>query len=812
MVIKTFNKIDKIISFKSKLLLLYILYFAACFQQNVFSQWEQTSGPSGGTIKSISVLNSSVLIGTNGGGVFLSTNSGLNWSNITGSLPTYYIYSTLNTPSYLFVGTTSNGVYRTSNNGINWIGLGTNISNRTVYAIITVGGTLYAGTDLGIYRSTNSGIVWLIDTAGIGNKQVYALAVLDTNIFAGTNNYGVYRKLISGGQWTPVNNGLPANVTIYSMSINDTTLYASRFLFVGTAGGGVYKTTNRGANWYSLGSLSNYYVYGLYTFNPSIVFMGEASRGIYKTTNDGTNWTALNSGLLITSIGCLSGYSSSTLYAGMQAGGGIYRTTNSGQNWSFSSDGINASIILSMLKVNQYLFAAAQNDGVFVTTNYGVNWNQRINGLNDIRVRTLAYHLSDNSPNPVILVGTQTGVYWSTSYGVNWTIDTVGMGAKNVNALFTYDSLVIAGTSSGVYKRQTDAGVWTAINSGLTNTNIYSVYGNGSTLYAGPYLGTVYRSTNFGSSWSVFNTGLPANITVNTFLNNNVNLFAGTIVGLYHLSGTTWVLDSAGMGMQNIRSLVYSNNNIFAGTTAGIYYSGNGGANWSTKNDGFNITPQVFSLALDTSNYLYAGTNGLSVWRRNYQEALPVEMLYFTYKFSNNNILLEWATSFEINNSGFEIQRKFLNNQIYDSWQTIGFVKGHGNSSTTIKYTFSDNHLTTGTYQYRLKQIDFNGFSQFHNLQSNVIIGTPTSDFLSQNFPNPTNPYTTIEFGISQPQYISLVLYDVTGKEITTLKKGFVDAGYYKIEFDGTKFSSGVYFYRLKTQDYILIRKLLLLK
>ncbi|MGC8858502.1 MAG: T9SS type A sorting domain-containing protein [Ignavibacteria bacterium] len=777
------------------------------------AQWEITSGPYGATVKSISVSSSRIVAATYDNGVFLSTNSGLNWSNITGTLPNLKINTVLDIGSYIFVGTDGNGVYRSSNSGVNWLGPGTNITNRTINSLVfSAEGILYAGTDTGVFRSTNSGVVWLRDTAGCGPKYIYTLAILDTNIFAGTNSYGIYRKNVSAGtSWSQVNNGLPANITIYSLSINDTNITTNRILYAGTAGKGVYRTTNRGGNWIQLGNLPSYYVYGLYT--PSGVYMGESSRGVFLTTNNGTNWTAINSGLGVTVVYTLAGSSSSNLFVGMQGGGGIYKSTNSGQNWTASFNGINAAIVLSLLKTGTYLFAAAQSSGVYVSTNYGINWIARINGLADIRTQALGLAPTDIGPNPVVLLGTTTGAYYSTSYGVNWIIDTTGMGNRSVLSFYAYDSLVLAGTSNGVYKRQTDAGVWTAINNGLI-TSVFAVYGNGSTLYAGTSSG-VFRSTNFGTNWSTFSTGMPTFRWVYTFLYNGSNLFAGTISGLYHLSGTTWVLDSAGMGgNQVVYSLAYSGNNIFAGTHNGVFYSGNGGVSWTAKNDGFTVSPPpIRALTLDTSNYLYAGTSGRSVWRRNYQNALPVNLISFTHSLKENNVTLSWITSFEINNFGFEIQRKsFLSPGGSDSWNTIGFIKGAGNTTGESQYTFVDKNLTSGSYQYRLKQIDFNGAAEFHNLQTIVVIGAPNKDFLEQSFPNPSNPRSKILFGISQPGNIRLVIYDVLGREVKTLLKGYYNAGYYLVEFDGSGLSSGIYFYSLSSVANVQIKKMILLK
>lgn len=88
----------------------------------------------------------------------------------------------------------------------------------------------------------------------------------------------------------------------------------------------------------------------------------------------------------------------------------------------------------------------------------------------------------------------------------------------------------------------------------------------------------------------------------------------------------------------------------------------------------------------------------------------------------------------------------------------------------------------------------------------------PTDYSLSQNYPNPFNPSTVIEFSIPKTSDVSLIIYDVLGKEITNLVNESKSAGVYKVNFDASKLSSGIYFYNLETEDFSLAKKMLLVK
>lgn len=91
-------------------------------------------------------------------------------------------------------------------------------------------------------------------------------------------------------------------------------------------------------------------------------------------------------------------------------------------------------------------------------------------------------------------------------------------------------------------------------------------------------------------------------------------------------------------------------------------------------------------------------------------------------------------------------------------------------------------------------------------------ISRPNASFLDQNYPNPFNPKTTIHFGIQATEHVILRVYDTLGKEIKTLLNKKVDAGEYYIPFDATGLTSGIYFYRIQTNEFTVVRKMILLQ
>jgi len=190
------------------------------------------------------------------------------------------------------------------------------------------------------------------------------------------------------------------------------------------------------------------------------------------------------------------------------------------------------------------------------------------------------------------------------------------------------------------------------------------------------------------------------------------------------------------------------------------------------------------------------------------QSGVPVELSSFSADILNGFVSLKWITSSETNNYGFYIEKKETS-----VWNEIGFIKGAGTSVKTTNYSFSDKIALTHDVQYRLKQADFDGTVKY---SENLAVSFEKElDFnLSQNFPNPFNPSTTISYSIPFNNYIRLELYNMMGEKIADLLNEFQTAGYHQYRFSTQDYqlSSGIYYYRLVSGDYFSIKKMILLK
>ena len=189
-------------------------------------------------------------------------------------------------------------------------------------------------------------------------------------------------------------------------------------------------------------------------------------------------------------------------------------------------------------------------------------------------------------------------------------------------------------------------------------------------------------------------------------------------------------------------------------------------------------------------------------------DPLPVELASFTATTNRNNVSLAWSTSREINNQGFDVERSVVGS---NTWTKAGTVTGNGTTTETKTYSFND-RVGTGNYSYRLKQIDFNGNFEYHNLNSEVNVGVPSDFAMSQNYPNPFNPSTKIDYDIPVDGNVGIILYDMSGREVAKLVNEFKSAGYYTVNFNASNLSSGMYFYRLNAANFTATKKMVLVK
>jgi hypothetical protein len=246
-----------------------------------------------------------------------------------------------------------------------------------------------------------------------------------------------------------------------------------------------------------------------------------------------------------------------------------------------------------------------------------------------------------------------------------------------------------------------------------------------------------------------------------------------------------------------------------------VYSDGEGGWLSADFGTGFNL-PVDALLAEDGSIYVLEYGNRLL--RISYPNAaVPVELSAFEAHLNDNLVRLNWRTESELDNFGFEVQRRTLTGR----FEKIGFIKGHGTTSEPHSYRYEDTDLLSEDTYYRLKQIDLDGSFEYSR-EILVSRNLPERFVLSQNFPNPFNPVTTIAFELpelagSTNARTIMNVYDIRGHLVKTLIDEQRNHGAYQVNWDGTDnmkqpVSSGVYIYTLQYDSFKQSRKLLFVK
>ena len=437
--------------------------------------------------------------------------------------------------------------------------------------------------------------------------------------------------------------------------------------------------------------------------------------------------------------------------------------------------------------------------------------------------------------------------------GSNWS--SVGSGLNELPLCLTVDGnnlyaggfFTQAGGSPANRIAKWDGSSWSALGDGFNNeVDVVAVSGN--VIYAGGIFSASGGNSiqGFakwdGSNWSEIGGGVSGYVRALVFEGSDIYVGgnyskAGVGNNLLRWDGTAW--HTLGAGVDGIvNTMKMSVNDLYVGgafTNAGgqlvnrIAKFNLNNSTWSPIGDGV-LYGDVNSIFVQgsTGSMLVAGSfyvlgNGIECNHiagfTDSENPLPVELTSFAANVRNNDVVLNWQTAAEKNNSGFEILRRItshLPGGEQTRWVNIGFVEGRGSTTQGHDYSFADKNVLTENYQYRLKQIDYDGSFEYSDIVD-VSISKPTEFSLRQNYPNPFNPGTKIKYSIPSAAArdhvpVQIIVYDMIGNEIETLLNEEKPAGTYELTWDAANLPSGVYLYQLRAGDFIQTKKMILLK
>jgi photosystem II stability/assembly factor-like uncharacterized protein len=491
-------------------------------------------------------------------------------------------------------------------------------------------------------------------------------------------------------------------------------------------------------------------LWGAEVINPGVTV------AFFKTTDGGNSW--YNDTLEAARVVCMHARNATTAYCGIRDLSGIARiikTTDGGLTW--------------MIQNSAYGNADQWIERVyFFDDNNGFAFGDPIGGYNEIYTTTNGGDKWDRVPN------TNIPLSLANEFAINTTWSVVG------NTIW-YPLSVWGSNQVRIFK-STDRGyTWTASNS--FSSTLTDLYPSGI-VFKNQMDGILILSrcyTDNTSAYKIFKTIDGGNTW--TEMSFTLDIHPAFICDI---PGTPQgYLITAPLGK------------------VGSAYTFDGGSNWQLIENSLDLSLTTFtsssvgwSTNWDTPNiYKWSGSE------------LPVELNAFNVKVNGTEVTLKWSTATELNNYGFEIQRKSLSGE----FATVAFVKGQGTTTQKNEYSFIDKNLDVGKYSYRLKQVDLDGKFEYSKIVEVEVISI-TSYSLEQNYPNPFNPSTTINYALKEKGDVKLTLLNSLGEEIAVLVNGEQDEGFHKVEFNAENFPSGVYFYKLVAGNFIDTKKMLLLK
>jgi hypothetical protein len=306
----------------------------------VLAQWVQVNNSTADLYTSFAIRGTTILAGTDGGGVYRSTDSGSTWNLANNGLTNLYVHTLAVGDSHFFAGT-SGGMYVSTDNGSHWTFLNNGVSG-TVSSFSKIGSNLFVGTEgYGVYVSTDN---WAHGTAvntGLANQRVTSLAVIGSILFAGTEfdgnlgSEGLYLSRNNGINWTAVNNGLQRN------DINCLAAVGSKLFVDGT-----HLSTDTGKSWTSV-SGDFYIQINDLTVSRKNLFLATVSGGVFLLRNDSLNWIAVGDDFTQQSVESIIA-DSTYLFAGTYYGG-LWRRPLSemipiaSEEWGFILDNDSAN-------------------------------------------------------------------------------------------------------------------------------------------------------------------------------------------------------------------------------------------------------------------------------------------------------------------------------------------------------------------------------------------------------------------------------------------------------------------------------------
>jgi photosystem II stability/assembly factor-like uncharacterized protein len=716
--------------------------------------------------------NSSILwVGTASGGVWRSSDAGVSWSTTTDELPTLSVSDIAiqhSNPAIMYLATGdadgramySVGVLKSTNSGATWNTTGLNwpTSEVTLLGRLLLSPEndqqLLAAGQSGIYLTVNGGSSWKLVKSGYFRDMEYKPGNGNV-VYAGTDYSGeIYRSMNAGANWTKLTSGLPIRPGVEACRVA-----------IGVS------------------PADSNYVYALY---------GAASfAGLYRSTDGGNTWS------LRSSTPNILGYADDGSSPGGQSSydmcmaisetdpnviftGGInlWKSIDGGATWarltSSSSFPVHVDQHDIYIVSGTNVLYSANDGGLYRSMDSGISWSWIGNGLQITQFYRLGLSLIDSS---FIIGGCQDN--GTKIRDANQWKEVAGGDGMECLVDYSNSNIVYASTQFGALKRSTNRGsTWTGINSGIDERGAWTAPFvinplNPQTLYVG--LKNVWKSTNRGTLWSKISNFPAEDLSILAVAPSDSNcIYAGTGYTLLRTTdgGAAWTSTAPSAPYQYMTGVAIHSSDpakiwvTYSGYGEGnkVFASTNGGGDWTNVSGSLpNVPVNCIVYQHNTADRIFVGTD-IGVY---YRDGTVSD--WQDYNVNLPNVVID---DLEIQYSIGQIRVATYGRGIWESPVELG-------SAVTVKSATKD---------------------------------LPGEFMLQQNHPNPFNPSTTFTYELPNSSVVRLSVYDMLGREVSTLVNGDQDAGYHEVRFDGSNLPTGVYFYRMQAGSYVETKKLLLIR
>ena len=658
----------------------------------------------------------------------------------------------------------SGSIIKTTNGGIEWEfqECGSETWFKAVYFIDE--NTGWIAGDGNILHTINSGENW--DTIEAANYSSYENLYFKDSQNGWITGYEHSLVTTNGGEsWSLFNIDSSSHFgPVYFIDSNIGWIAGEKEIF---------RTDDGGISWEKI--ILQYddrlYLGGLFFLNEQYGWITERDGSILYTSDGGDNWNKRNI--------VLSNYDFYSIHFidnnnGFVVGPftGFYRTTDGGTSWQKYKDiyGVNIYANKIIFHDNFAGWLVGNNGKIYKTDDSGFSWERLTNDF------SLSFINGDEVVN-IKFIDQNNGFL----LGNDWTYPYSGSEGK---------SHILNTTNGGISWEESFLSKYHYLNS------LY--YNNSNIFWAAGDSAVFLKSVNNGISWEEYNLSSQSVGDINDifFITDQIGWLSGSGIFKTTDGGTNWESTWQGEG---ITSIYFNdvNNGWFCNSDGAIYHSSNGGLSWNFQIFTYTkLNKIVFKndIGIAVGEVIEVTTDGGGSWE---QMNLPgnIRELYDVYFLSDSVIVSTGSTGcIIISNNGGRNWKDLFKHIYYDIF-CIDRIENSiwiGGQRGALLSTKLDNILNVDQ----------------HN-KSGII----NKDFhLHQNYPNPFNPTTNIKFEIPSTKFVSIDVYDVLGNKIATLLNNEKKAGIYNISFNASNLSSGIYFYSLRTDDFVQTKKMILIK